>query len=296
MQRANVSLNETKKPFKREICHKKCAQNVNLNKHIATVHEGKKPFKCEICGLRSSQNVKLNNYIASVHEKKCSPLDHEGKKPFKCENCNNNGYQTVNLKQHTGTDHERKKPFKWQIGDQKSGQNVNLNKHIESVHEAYQKDKVKQHISTVHEGRKPLRSLRISSLNICRGLETKEEVLKHSIMNQNCDICSVSEVDIDDFDEKRPFSIEGYNTFFPLERPCTNKKRLLCFVKVSIDVLQRNDLMSNIVSNVWLEIKEKGQKILICAIYCQFYDLTIDGKLTIEQQLQRLQILHSVPE
>ena len=78
-------------------------------------------------------------------------------------------------------------------------------------------------------------SLRISSLNIRRGLNSKEEELILTIQDQNCDVCSLSEVDIEDFDEKKPFSIEGYKTFFPLKRTGTNTKRLICFVKVCIE-------------------------------------------------------------
>ena len=58
----------------------------------------------------------------------------------------------------------------------------------------------------------------------------------HTIQETNCDIPSVSEVDIEYFDEKKPFTIEGYNTYFPLERIGTKTKRLLCFVKSHIDV------------------------------------------------------------
>ena len=86
-------------------------------------------------------------------------------------------------------------------------------------------------------------TLRISSLNIRRGLYKKEEELFLIMQDQNCDICSFSEVDIEDFDEKKPFSFEGYKTFFPLKRTGTNTKRLICLVKVDIEAKQRDDLM-----------------------------------------------------
>ena len=75
--------------------------------------------------------------------------------------------------------------------------------------------------------------LRISSLNIRRGLYKKEEELILLMQEQNCDVCSFSEVDIEDFNEKKPFSIEGFKTFFPLKRKGTNTKRLICLVKVA---------------------------------------------------------------
>ena len=46
-----------------------------------------------------------------------------------------------------------------------------------------------------------LRSQMAVNLNIGRGLNNKEELLIHTIRNQDCDICGVSEVDIEDFDE-----------------------------------------------------------------------------------------------
>ena len=52
---------------------------------------------------------------------------------------------------------------------------------------------------------------RISSLNIGRGLYNKEELLIHTIKNQDCDIFGVSEVEIEDFDYKKPYSIEGFH-------------------------------------------------------------------------------------
>ena len=70
-------------------------------------------------------------------------------------------------------------------------------------------------------------------------------------------------------------------------------KRLICFVKVCIEAKQRDDLMSESLSNVWLEIKGINQKVLICAIYREFNDLTGKGPMNIEQQLERLEILHT---
>ena len=69
------------------------------------------------------------------------------------------------------------------------------------------------------------------NLNIGRGLNNKEELLIHTIRNQDCDICGVSEVDIEDFDEKKPYSITGYNTFFPLQRTGATKKTSSVFCK-----------------------------------------------------------------
>ena len=139
-------------------------------------------------------------------------------------------------------------------------------------------------------------SLRIASLNIDRGLFNKEEKLINTIEELELDIFGVSEVDIKDFDEKKPFSLEGFNTFFPLQRPGTNTKRILCFTKANIEVKQRDDLMSSLLSNIWLEIQGKGHKILICVIYREFNDLTGNGKMGENEETERLQVLHSQVE
>ena len=96
-----------------------------------------------------------------------------------------------------------------------------------------------------------------------------------------------------DFDEKKPFKIEGFNTFFPLKRPGSNKKRLLCFVKDNLEVTQRSDLMSNTISSVWLEMKTKSQKILICTIYREWNNLDGNGPLNTCQHIENLHTLKS---
>ena len=71
---------------------------------------------------------------------------------------------------------------------------------------------VKFHTVNIHENN--IKCLKIGSLNIGRGLFGKEELLINTINEQNLDICSVSEVDITDFNELKPYSKKGYKTFF----------------------------------------------------------------------------------
>ena len=124
----------------------------------------------------------------------------------------------------------------------------------------------------------------------------KEERLINTLEEHELDICAVSEVDIKDFDETKPFSIEGFNTYFPLQRPGTNTKRILCFTKSNIEVKLRDDLMSSLLSNIWLEIQGKGHKIIICVMYREFNDLTGNGTMSESEQIERLQVLHSQVE
>ena len=54
--------------------------------------------------------------------------------------------------------------------------------------------------------------------------------------------------------------------------------------------------MSNLVSTVWLEIKGSNKKVLICAIYREFNDLTGEGQMSIDKQIERWKIFHSQVE
>ena len=202
--------------------------------------EGKSPSKCNACNSIITKNQGMKSHVESVHDKrkpfKCEKCDGKSPSSLACNVCNSIITENQGMKSHVNSVHDKRKPFKCE----KCG------------------------------GKSPLRDkqfLRISSLNIGRGLFKKEELLANTIYEQECDICSVSEVDIEDFDENRPFTIKGYDTYFPLHRTGSNRKRLLCFVKASVVAKQRNDLMSNFLSNVWLEIKGINQKILICVIY-----------------------------
>ena len=118
----------------------------------------------------------------------------------------------------------------------------------------------------------------------------------NTIIENDFDIFSTSEVDIENYDEDKPFTLKGYKTFHPIQRPGTSTKRLLCFVKNNLEVIQRNDLMSNVVSNIWLQISGAKQKVLICTVYREFSDLSGKGQMTLEQQLDKWKTFHSQVE
>ena len=66
--------------------------------------------------------------------------------------------------------------------------------------------------------------------------------------------------DLKNFDEKKPYSLEGFKTYYPLQRQENNIKRLLVFVRNEIEIEERKDLMSPNISTVWLEYKpHKGK-------------------------------------
>ena len=50
--------------------------------------------------------------------------------------------------------------------------------------------------------------------------------------------------------------------------------------------------MSELLSNVLLEIKGHNHIVLICVMYKEFNDLTKMGPLSIDEQVDRLEIFH----
>ena len=61
-------------------------------------------------------------------------------------------------------------------------------------------------------------------------------------LERDFDVIGVSECDIQDYNPKRPFKWTGYRTFFLMEREGCDKKRLLRFVKSTIEVKERADM------------------------------------------------------
>ena len=111
------------------------------------------------------------------------------------------------------------------------------------------------------------RFLRLGSLNICKGLYTKEKFLLDTIEKQEIDIFGVSETDLKHFDESRPFSLKGFKTYYPLKRQDIDMKRILCFVRQGVEVTERQDLMSPNLSTIWLEHKPvKGKNAFLFSI------------------------------
>ena len=229
--------------------------------------EIKKEFECNICEKCFDSNelpmqLKFKNYDENGFKCKfCKKVFTQKKKEFKCEVCEKR-FETNEIQLEPKSKNHKENSFKCKLCNEDSTK----------------------------------RSLKIASLNIGRGLFSKEELLKYTMIEQNCDIMGVSEVDIEFFDEKKPFSIEGFKSFFPLQRAGTTTKRLLCFVKDGIEVTKREDLMSNLLSNVWLQIIDKSQKVLICLMYREFSDLTHKGQLSINEQIERLNIFHTQVE
>ena len=64
-------------------------------------------------------------------------------------------------------------------------------------------------------------------------------------------------------------------------------------MKDNLDITQRSDLMSNTISSVWLKLKTKSQKILICTIYREWDNLDGNGPLNTGQHTENLHILQS---
>ena len=88
-----------------------------------------------------------------------------------------------------------------------------------------------------------MKTQRVGSLNTHAGFGDKDDQIKLTIQENKFDIFSISETELQNFDEKKPPSFKGYKTFFPKKREGTNTKRLLVFAREDIELNQRNDLM-----------------------------------------------------
>ena len=115
--------------------------------------------------------------------------------------------------------------------------------------------------------------LRVGSLNICRGLYSKEKQLKMTIQDMELDIVFLLETDVSDLDLKNPPSYEGYNTICP-QKNSNNKTRILAFVKQALNAKKRDDLMCKEISSIWIEVtSDIKEKFLIGGLYREFDDL-----------------------
>ena len=72
--------------------------------------------------------------------------------------------------------------------------------------------------------------------------------------------------------------------------------RIICLVKNGIEVKQRDDLMSPSVSSIWLEMKgNDGKKVLFSYYYREFDDL-VNGRLSVDKQIENFEIFSSQVE
>ena len=251
-------------------CDKKFGLEKDLRNHEKT-HTGEDPHNCSKCDKKFTFSWDLRK-----HEKTHS---------FKCHVCGKKFESQGNLKKHEST-HTREKPFNCTQCDEKFALRGDLKKH-ERTH------RTKKPASGQHCDKPTNQTLRVGNLNICKGLYSKEALLLNMIEHEEIDIFGVSETDILDFNEEKPFSLKGYRTYWPIKRSDNNLKRMLCFVKENVEVIKREDIMSPNISTIWLEHKPvNGHKILICLAYREFNPCTGDiekDKTSIKEQLIRLE-------
>ena len=104
--------------------------------------------------------------------------------------------------------------------------------------------------------------IRVGSWNIRRGYHKKELEILNFIKDKKIDILTILECDICDLP-----NIPGFQAIFPKHRN-SNNARLLLLAKKELSVKVRDDLMTDEVPTVWVELELKSEKnVLICSIY-----------------------------
>ena len=128
-----------------------------------------------------------------------------------CKQCKKTFKSVRKLRRHqqtTGTS----KPFKCTKCDKTFNNKGEKDQHNEKLHDTV---------------------IRVASINICSGLLKKEETILATMQQFNFGIVFLHEVEARDFDEKRPFTLQGYKTYFP--KKGKDIKRTLCFVRNDIE-------------------------------------------------------------
>ena len=126
----------------------------------------------------------------------------------------------------------------------------------------------------------------LSEISIChlnvRSLKTKInnvnvklELIRHDVAS-TFNIITVSETWLSDTDNIQDFLIDGFQTPFILNRP-THAGGVLCWVRNDIVAKRRMDLELKELAALWLEIRHKNKKFLLCTTYhlpgfTNFYD------------------------
>ena len=91
------------------------------------------------------------------------------------------------------------------------------------------------------------------------------------MIQKDLKIFSICETDLSDFDEKKPFSFQGYETLWPKKQPGDRYYRLLTFIARDVSYVRRNDLENSLLPTIWIELRSaQGKKILLAFIYREF--------------------------
>ena len=131
-------------------------------------------------------------------------------------------------------------------------------------------------------------SLTICSWNIKQGLIKREEELKDMLKSECIDIVFLMETDNKNLEKESDFQVEGYKTVFHKRKDHTTMLRMMCLIskEVADTCLILDDLMSDEIPSVWIEIKEKDQtKTAIGAFYREW---THNGIKTEAEQMKNM--------
>ena len=133
-------------------------------------------------------------------------------------------------------------------------------------------------------------TVQMASLNICRGMYTKENELGDIFEELGLDCLFLQEVDIRDYDTKKPFSIPGARTF-------THKgDKIRTMTLVRMEKIQSAEIDEDLMSDrpeVWVNVTLKGGvKLKLGNVYREWSERQREHISQLEKTIERLSDFH----
>ena len=133
-----------------------------------------------------------------------------------------------------------------------------------------------------------IQSVRVGSLNIRRGFETKKFELQELAEKNNLHMLALQETDLEHIDEKCPPNIGGFTAFYN-KNDNRSKTRSLIFVCDDLasfcEVIEPCKERSHLVQTTWISVNIPDQKSFYL---CSFYREWLKGD--IQSQVEALQV------
>jgi len=133
--------------------------------------------------------------------------------------------------------------------------------------------------------------LTIVSVNIWRGLDVKVKQLSELVEKHKVDILMLQETDIKGRQRAEKFQMKNFVTILPLVKE-KQKVRVMTLVRDSLSkhVKVREDLMSQKITSIWIEVKKQKSKGALIGNFYREWKGEDQEDLLVQCQKDRLQM------